>query len=103
MCLHNVEFQSSELVCRRGRFGCMDFRSADMDMAAVIDAVAVAVAVAGVAAADGATVIAVVVVAAGPAPSDLRHDHLDRIALTFFVVSYQKTIQNGLKSFALSE
>lgn len=101
MCLHNVEFQSSEPVCRRGRFGRMDFRSADMDMAAVIDAVVVAVA--GVAAADGAIVIAVVVVAAGPAPSDLRHDHLDRIALTFFVVSYQKTIQNGLKSFALSE
>lgn len=91
VCLHNVEYRLSELVCRRGRFGCTDSRSVDMG---VIDAVAVA----GV-----AVVIAVVVVVAGSAPCDLRHDRLDRIASTFFVVSYQKTTQNDLKSFALSE
>ena len=97
VCLHNVELQSSELVCRPGRFGCRDFRNAGMDMAAAI------VAVAGVAPADSAVVVAVVAVVAGPALSDLRHDHPDRIASTFFVVFYQKTNQNGLKSFVLSE
>ena len=66
-----------------------------------IDAVVVAGVV--VAAAAAAVVIAVVVVVADPAPCDLRHNRLDRIASTFFVVSCQKTIQNDLKSFALSE
>ena len=84
-------------MCRPVRFDRMGFRSADTGMSAVVGAVAVA----GVAAADGAVVIAVaVVVVAGPAPGDLRRDHLDRLALTFFVVSCQKTIRSGLKSFA---
>jgi hypothetical protein len=68
----------------------MDFRSADTDRPAVIGAVA-----------DVA--IDVVVVAADLFQSDLRDNHLDRIALTFSVVSYQKMIQSDLKSSALSE
>jgi len=50
-----------------------------------------------------AVVIAPVVVAAGLFRDDLRDNHLHYLALTFFVVSYQKTIQSDLKSFALSE
>ena len=107
MCLHNVEFQSSGLACHRVRFGRMGFHSVDTDVSAVVGAVAVVdVAAAAAAAADGVAVIAVVVVVvvvAGPAPGDLRRGHLDRIASTFFDVSYQKTIQSGLKFFVLSE
>lgn len=47
--------------------------------------------------------IDVVVVAADLFQSDLRDNHLDQIALTFSVVSYQKMIQSDLKSSALSE
>lgn len=97
MCLRNVEFQWNGLVCRRVRFGYTDFRSADTDTTAVFGAAAVAdVAVA-------AAAIGVVAVVAGLFPDDPRDNHLDRIALTFFVVFYQKTIQNDLKSSALSE
>lgn len=101
VCLRNVEFRSSGLAYRRVRFGCMGFRSADTDMSAVVDDVASVAGVEG-AVATAAAVIAVVVIVAGPDPGDLRADHLDRIASTFFVVSCQKTIQNGSKSFALS-
>lgn len=106
VCLHNVEFQSSGLACHRVRFGRMGFHSVDTDMSAVVGAVAVVDVAA--AAADSVAVIAVVVVVvvvvvAGPAPGDLRRGHLDRIASTFFDVSYQKTIQSGLKFFVLSE
>ena len=90
-------------MCRRVRYDCTDFRSGDMDMSAVVGAVAVAdVADAAVVAGAVAIAIAVVVVAAGPFHGDLR-DNLDQIASTFFVVSSQKTIRSGLKSFALSE
>lgn len=102
-CLHNVEFQSSGLACRRARSGCTDFRSADMDMSAVFGAVAVADVAAGAAAVVAAVAIGVVAVAAGQSRGDLRDSHLDQIASTFFVVSCQKTTQSGLKSFALSE
>jgi hypothetical protein len=96
-CLRNVEFRWNGLVCRRDRFGCTDFRSADTDMPVVVGAAVVAgVAVAAVA-------IGVVAVAAGLCQGDPHDNHLDRIALTFFVVSYQKTIQSDLKFFALSE
>ena len=97
-CLRNVEFRWNGLVCRRDRFGCTDFRSADTDRPAVVDAGA---AVADVAVADVAT--GAVVVAAGLSRDDLRDNLLDPIASTFFVVSYRKTIQSDLKSFALSE
>jgi hypothetical protein len=60
-----------------------------------------AAAVAAVAVA--AVAIGVVVAAAGLFPGDLRDNLLDQIASTFFVVSYRKTIQSDLKSFALSE
>lgn len=79
MCLHNVEFRPSGLACRRVRFGCTDFRSADMDMYAVVDDVASVAGVAG-AVATAAAVIVAVVVMAGPAPGDLRAHHPDQIA-----------------------
>lgn len=100
VCLRNVEFRSSGLGYRQIRFGCTGFRSADRDMSAVVDDVAGVASVAG-AVATAAAVIVDVAVVAGSAPGDLRADHPDQIASTFFVVSCQKTIQNGLKSFAL--
>ena len=103
VCLHNVEFQSIGLSFRRARFGCTDFRSADMDMSAVFGAVAVADVAAGAAAVVAAVAIGVVAVAAGQSRGDLRDSHLDQIASTFFVVSCQKTTRSGSKSFALSE
>jgi hypothetical protein len=48
-----------------------------------------------------AAAIGVVAAVAGLFPDDPRDNHLDRIALTFFVVSCQKMIQSDLKSFAL--
>lgn len=80
MCLHNVEFRSSELAYRRVRFGCTGFRSADMDMSAVVDDVAGVASVAGAVAAAADAVIVAVVAVDGPAPGDLRADHPDQIA-----------------------
>jgi hypothetical protein len=99
-------------VYHQARFGYTDFRSVDMDMSAVVGAVADAfagvdfVADVAVAVPDAAAVVAVaiaVLVVAGPFPGDLRVDRLDRIASIFYVVSCPKMIQSGSKSFAWSE
>ena len=99
--LRSVESRSNGLVCPRAQFGCMGSRSVDTDMSAVVGAVAVAVAEVA-ADVDAAAAIAVVGAVAGPVLHDCRDYHLGQIASTFFDVSYRKTIQNGLKSSALS-